>query len=193
MIWLIVAAVLFGLFWLPIGIRAVYREENSGVWLLIGPFKFLLYPEKKEKEQSKNVSDRKNPKDKKQGGSYNNFFSIARIVLEFLSQFRRKLRVKNLELKLTLAGDDPADLAINYGRAWAAVGALTPQLERLLTIKKRDIQVLCDFVGNKTHVFAKIDATIDLGSFLYLLMRHGSKTFKQLFSSENLQKGGAQL
>ncbi len=193
MIWLIVAAVLFGLFWLPIGIRAVYREKAPGVWLLVGPFRFTLYPQKKQKPQAKTASHQKNPEGKERGGSYTDFLSVARGVLEFLSHFRRNLRIKNLEMKLTLAGDDPADLAVNYGRAWGAVGTLIPQLEQWFAIQKRDVAVLCDFAGDKTRIYARIDATIALGRFLFLLSKHGVKTFKQIFSSEKLRKGGAQL
>ena len=193
MIWLIVAAVLFGLTWLPVGVRAIYRENAPGVWLTVGPLKFTLYPEKSKKTKEEKASETKSQKKKEQGGSYGNFLPIFRAVVEFLSHFRKKLRVKRLEMKLTLAGDDPADLAVNYGRAWGAVGALLPQLERFLTIKNRDVAVLCDFEGDKTRIYARIDATIALGNFLYLLSRHGLKIFKDLIHSKNLQKGGAQL
>ncbi len=189
MILLIVAAVLFGLAWLPIGIRAVYREKTPGVWLLVGPLKFTLYPKKTKKQQPQSASaEETEPEKKERGGSYTNFQSVLREVLEFLSHFRRKLRVRDLELKLTLAGDDPADLAINYGRAWAAVGSLMPQLERLFVIKKRDVEVLCDFAGDETRIYARIDATITLGRSLHLLSRHGMKILRHLFSTKNYEK-----
>lgn len=60
---------------------------------------------------------------------------MVKVALNFLGDFRRKLRVNRLELKLILAGGDPCDLAVNYGRAWTAVGNLMPQLERLFVIK----------------------------------------------------------
>lgn len=194
MMLLIVAAVLFGLAWLPIGIRAVYREKTPGVWLLVGPFKFTLYPQKTKKEQPESASSEKEtPEKKERGGSYTDFQKTAREVLEFLGHFRRKLRVKNLELKLTLAGDDPADLAIHYGGAWAALGNLMPQLERLFVIKKRDVEVLCDFTADETRIYGRIDATITLGRSLHLLFRHGIKILRHLFNVKKLRKGGAQL
>lgn len=194
MILLIVAAVLFGLIWLPIGIRAIYREKSPGVWLLVGPFKFTLYPKKTKKEQPERASSGKEDSEKKErGGSYADFQTVSREVLEFLGHFRRKLRVKNLELKLTLAEDDPADLAIHYGGAWAALGNLMPQLERLFVIKKRDVEVLCDFTADKTRIYARIDATITLGRSLHLLTRHGIKVLRHLFNLKKLRKGGAQL
>lgn len=191
---LIVAAVLFGLLWLPIGIRAVYREKTPGVWLLIGPLKFVLYPKRTKQEQPKSTSSaNEKTEEKERGGSYKNFQLVSREVLEFLGHFRRKLRVRNLELKLTLAGDDPADLAINYGRAWAALGSLIPQIERLFVIKKRNVEVLCDFAGDETRIYGRIDATITLGRCLHLLSRHGINILRNLFNTTKLRKGGAQL
>ena len=69
------------------------------------------------------------------------FLPLVKVVLQFLDGFRRKLRVNVLELKVVLAADDPCDLAVNYGRAWAAVGNLMPSLERVFVIQKRNIEV----------------------------------------------------
>lgn len=54
------------------------------------------------------------------------------IVLDTLGDLRRKLRVNELTLYVRIGGsDDPAKAAMGYGRAWAAIGAITPSLERL--------------------------------------------------------------
>lgn len=190
MVWLIVLAVLCGLAFFPLGFSAEYRQSDPGVWLLIGPFKFRVYPgkEKPEKKESKTQKSL-SPK----GGSYRNFAPVVRAIFDFLGQFRRKIRVRNLQLKLTLAGEDPCDLAVNYGRAWAALGGLIPQLERLFVIKKRDLSVDCDFAGDKTRIYAKVHATITLGRTLHLISRHGIKVMKELLELKKLQKGGAQV
>lgn len=104
------------------------------------------------------------------GGSWTDFLPLVKVVLQFLNGFRRKLRVNRLELKLIMAADDPCDLAINYGKAWAAVGNLMPQLERVFTIKKRDVEVECDFTASKTLVLARLDLTITLGRLLGLVL-----------------------
>ena len=79
--------------------------------------------------------------EKKKGGKVTDFLPLVKVALDFLGDFRRKLRIKHLELQLCMAGDDPCDLALNYGKAWAAVGNLIPQLERFFVIKKRDFSV----------------------------------------------------
>ena len=94
----------------------------------------------------------------------------------------RKLRVNNLTFLLIMAGDDPADLAVYYGRAWAAVGSLMPQLDRAFVIKKRDVQVECDFVGCEPRVVFAMDLTVTLGRLLGLAIRYGIRIVKQFLA-----------
>ena len=189
--WLIGLAAVGALMFLPLGFSAIYREADSGVWVLIGPVRFRVFPGNKKGKDKKQKHPTKNENGKK-GGSYQDFQLVFRTIVEFLSEFRRKIRVKRLELKVILAGDDPSDLAVNYGRACAALGSLTPQLERLFVIKKRDLEVECDFNAEKTCIYARIDATISLVRTLHLLSRHGMKILKHLLELKKIRKGGAQ-
>lgn len=192
MVWLILLAVLCALPFVPIGIYAVYRENDPGVWLLVGPLRFRLYPKKESKDSTKSKSKSKN-KLPDRGGSHREFASVFRAILDFLGQLRKKVRVRDLELKITLAGDDPCNLALNYGRAWAAVGTLSPLLDQMLVIKRRDIAVDCDFEGDKTRVYGKVIATITLGRAIHLIFKHGKKLIKELLELKKLEKGGAQV
>jgi hypothetical protein len=199
--WLIALAVLCGLAVLPIGFRAVYRESQSGVWLLIGPFKLRVYPGKPKKKEPKAPSPKPKAKkagatgipDSKKGGNYKDFLPVIRMIIAFLEHFRRKLRVNDLELKLVLAGGDPCDLAVNYGKAWAALGNLMPQLERLVVIKKRNLEVECDFASDATVIYAKADVTITVARTLYLLSWHGVRILYHLLKLRKSRKGGAKL
>ena len=90
-----------------------------------------------------------------------------------------------------MAGGDPADLAVNYGKTWAAVGGLMPQLERIFVIKKRNIAVQCDFTAEKTLIYARLDVTITLGRLLALVVRYGIRALRQFIDIKNKRKGGA--
>ena len=125
------------------------------------------------------------------GGSILDFWPLVQIALDFLGDFRRKLRLDNLEVKLIMAGGDPASLAINYGRAWAAVGNLMPHLDRLFVIKKRDIEVECDFTGTETLIIAHLDLTITLGRILSLVTVYAIRAIKELLNIKKKRKGGA--
>ena len=105
------------------------------------------------------------------------------MAFDFLGDFRRKLRLNNLELKLIMAGGDPANLAINYGRANAALGNLWPQLERCFVIKKRNVEIECDFESSETLIQTRADITITLGWLLAIVVFY-FKTLLSLFQRE---------
>ena len=195
--WLIAAAVVVGLAVLPLGISAKYDTAGAWLRLIAGPVRVTLFPgTKKEKKlpQKKNDKPQANRSetetDEKKGGSVTDFIPLAKVAWDLLCDFRRKLRVKRLEMKLILAGSDPCDLAINYGRACAALGGLEPQLDRFFVIQKKDIQVECDFVEEKTKVYARVDLTITFGKLLALFVRYGWRALCAFIKINNQRKGG---
>lgn len=198
--WLIALGILLILGCLPLGISGIYEASGPIARLLIGPVKLTVYPRKKKKKKASPaqqespaaaVQTEQPAPEKKEGGKLTDFLPLVRVATDFLGDFRRKLRVKRFELLLCMAGGDPCDLAINYGRAWAAVGNLMPQLERLFVIKKRDVQVCCDFTQTSTTVYVRADITITLGRLLGLLLRYGWRALKEFLKITNKRKGGA--
>ncbi len=192
----IIALILVLLAILPIGINAVYSEDGAAVRLIAGPLRFLVFPKprKTAKAQKKEAGNaKKTPAKKKDGGSVKDFFPLVHRVLNFLGDLRTKLRVDRLELKLILGGDDPCDLALNYGRAWAAFGNLMPHLERVFVIKKRDVEVECDFQSAAIRVYARVDLTITVARILSLGLRHGFHIIREYLAIMNKRKGGAKL
>lgn len=145
-------------------------------------------PQKKVEPASKQKETE--PK-KPAGGPVTDFLPLVGTVFDFLGNFRRKLRVNRLELKLILAADDPCDLAVNYGRAWAAVGNLWPRLERWLVIKKRDVEVECDFTATETLVIARLDLTITLGRILACVFTFAFHALVEFLKIMKKRKGGA--
>ena len=196
--WVITLGVLVLLGCLPLGISGIYESSGPVANWLIGPIKIALYPGKnkektKSKQKSEELSEEQSSatRSEKKGGSFTDFLPLVRIATDFLGDLRRKLRVKQLEMHLCMAGEDPCELGINYGRAWAAVGNLMPQLERFLVIKKRDVQVSCDFTQPKTTIYFRADITITLGRLLGLLLRYGWRACKEYLKIKDKRKGGA--
>ena len=146
--------------------------------------------EAKEKTASEKVTK---PLIEEKGGSITDFLPLVKVLGQFLNGFRKKLRVNVLDLKLTMAADDPCDLAINYGKAWAAMGNLLPQLERIFKIKKRNLEIACDFTASQTLILARLDLTITLGRILSLLAVTGFRALKVFLNIKKKRKGGAQL
>ncbi len=214
--WLITFGVLFLIAITPVGVRFRYNSEGTLLAVILGPFRLTILPAKKKKPKKEKKSKEpkkkeekptskpepgpvtdpppapKPPKQKKEkGGSLLDFLPLVKVALDFLGGFRRGLRINHLELKLIMAGDDPCDLATNYGNAWAALGNLLPQLERAFVIKKRDIEIECDFFADQTLVIAGLDLTITIGRILSLLVVTAYRGIREFLKIKKKRKGGA--
>jgi len=203
--WLITLGILVLLAVLPLGIHIRYDEDGTLGKLIAGPLKILLFPrpkkekkdtkpqkkEPKKKKKKKTGDGTGTPAEKKKGGPITDFLPLVNVALGLLNGFRRKLRVNCLEVKVVMGGGDPCDLAVNYGKAWAALGNFQPLLERVLVIQKRDIQLECDFVASSTLVTARVDITITLGRLLALVAVYGFRAVVEFLKIMKKRKGGA--
>lgn len=197
--WLIALGVLTLIAILPIGVSAIYDAEGPQVYAIVGVLRILLFPAQK-REKNLKTGQKKQAKTKptdpkkapsKKGGSISDFFPLVDTVLDFVAVFGRKLRITQLQMKLILAGDDPSDLARNYGKAWAVLGRLFPILENIFVIKKRDLEVECDFLADKTTITARADLSITVGRMLSFALFCGIPVLRELLKIMNKRKGGA--
>lgn len=211
--WLIALAVIVLLAILPLGASVLYDEDGPRVRILAGPLKIQVFPLKKKKKQDKPrkaksqkqkkpkkaaaetaPAEKPNPAPKpKSGGSWTDFLPLVRIALDLLNDLRRKLRVDHLKLHLTMAADDPCDLAVNYGRMNASLAGLIAQLERFLVIKKRDVHIDCDFTASQTLILARLDLTITLGRILSIAVIYGLRALTTFLKIKKQREGGADL
>ncbi len=200
MIWLVIIAAVVMLGVLPVGIRAQYDDRGAYLSLSIGPLSTTIYPRPKtEKTRKQKGSKKKSGKSGDSRSSYNDrtkgslsdFLSVAEFVLEVLSDFRRKLRVNDLQLKLIVAGDDPYEVSVNYGRAWAIIGCLMPQFERFFVIKNRNVDVVCDYLAHTTQARARIHITITVARLLSVVIYHGIRGLLKYYKIIKNIKGGA--
>ncbi|MBQ8834952.1 MAG: DUF2953 domain-containing protein [Oscillospiraceae bacterium] len=212
--WLIALGVVTLLAVLPLGASVRYDAAGLVAKIILGPLKITVFPlpKKEKKEKKKKPEPAQKPEEPKKpapkapqnpppppeekpkedkGGKLTDFLPLIKVALDLLNSLRRKLRVDVLEAKLILAGGDPCDLAVNYGRAWAAVGNLMPQLERFLVIKKRNVEVECDFTASETLITARLDITITLGRLLALVTVFGIRAVKEFLKIKKQRKGGA--
>ena len=203
--WLVALLILFLLAILPLGASVLYDEDGPRVRVVAGSVKIQVFPmkkkakkEKPKKEAKKKPAKAEKPAKKpapkpKSGGSWTDFLPLVQVALDLLNDFRRKLRVNELKLHLTMAGDDPCDLAINYGRMNASLAALLTQLERFLVIQKRDVHIDCDFAASETVILARLDLTITLGRILSIAAVYGVKGLKTFLNIKKQREGGADL
>ena len=201
--WLIAFVILFLLAILPLGATVRYNSKGVLVRIIAGPIRFTVFPrKKKDRKPKEKVKKEKKPKQskekqepaeqkKEQGGSLLDFIPLVKVAVDLLNGFRRKLRVNRLELKLILAADDPCDLGINYGRTYSLVGNLLPWLEQVFVIRKKDVEVECDFTAEETLVIARLDLTITLGRIIALVVVYGLRALREYLKIMKSRKGGA--
>ena len=211
--WWITLGILTFLAVLPLGVRVCYDAGGPLVKVVVGPVKCTVYPrprkaqkpqketpkepERVRKQEEENLPEppqppraEKAPK-KKTGGSLTDFLPFVKLAFDFLGDFRRKLRMKELYLRLILASSDPCDLAVNYGKTWTAVGNFLPALERWFVIKNKDVEVECDFAASETKVIARLEITMTLGRLLSLAAVYAIRGLKEWIEFRKLRKGGA--
>lgn len=201
--WLIALGILVLIAILPVGASVEYDSDGFRAAVIAGFFHIPVFPVKKKEKKAKKVKKKKPAKPKetkkveksepkqKKGGSLLDFLPVLDRVLDFLSAFQRKLRIKQLEMVLILGGGDPCDLAINYGRGWAALGNIEPLLDQVFVIKKRKLEVECDFLAETTTVIARMDISITIGRIIALLVVWGLPIVWEFLKIINKRKGGA--
>lgn len=200
MIVLLVLAVLFAIGLIPVGVDAGYGADGYFVKLKIWLLRATLLPQrekqkkpKKQKEEKKREeAPAKEGEEKKKfslPGGIDGIFAIVNFACDVLGDLRRKLRVEKLYLHITFGGsDDAAKAAINYGRAWAVIGALDPMLNRIFVIRERDVQPELRYDQQGMRAEARLILTITIGRALSLALRAGVGAIKLM---KELKKGGA--
>lgn len=191
---LVIFAVLVLIGCIPVGVDARYSADGVFLMAKLGPFLLQLLPQKPKKKPKKRKPQQKQPKktpakaepqEKKPNpllsGGVDGLMQLLDLAFDTLGDLRRKLRVNELTLYVLIGGaDDPAKAAMGYGRAWAAIGAITPSLERLFVIKKRDIRPALDYTISNTQIDAHLVTTITIGRSLALALRAGIRFLKIL-------------
>ena len=198
MVWLIIFVCLLLIGLIPLGIGVQYDDGSAKVWVTVGLFRFFLYPRKNPEGKQKHADNAKkddgfesHAQAKKKMGNMEDYFSLVQLFLDFLTDFRTRLKINDLQFKVILAGDDPCELSINYGRAWAALSNLMPHLERCFLIKKRDLEILCDYTADNTLVTAYLNMTVMVGQLVSMVVYHGTKFLRKYFKIKNKSKDGA--
>jgi len=187
MVWIAIVILLVLLAIMPIKLMIGYAMQGVSLKLGIGFLTFSILPrrrQEKKKAKSEAKSDKpmatdgkKTEKSSKTG--FKEYLPLLRIVLDLLTRLRSKLVMKRLDLSLILAGDDPCDLAVLYGRTQGVVAVLLSQIENAFHIQKRNVRIACDFTANKTLVECFADISISFGKLLYLAVKYGLMILKE--------------
>lgn len=185
-----ILGVLLLLLCLPAGVHLRYSAAGMALKLVYGPIRLRLLPAKGKKKKKKEKKPKEKPAPNepepvknateapKKGGNLKDLMEYVPIGLDLLNAIRRRLLMRKLVLLVNLAGNDPCDLALLYGKANAGVAGALPLLERCFRIRHRDVQVFCDFTADSTEVYAELEIVACPARLLAVLLRYGWKLLR---------------
>ena len=198
-----VLALLAVILLIPVQIRAAYDQGDISALVRFGPVKITLYPrpektgDKKEKKPKKEKKQRKNKKTasaadgesateekKKKKLNINReqiFYSLEKlppILGNALKRTGKRIRITPLKVHLLVAGDDPADTALLYGKLEAALAGGLPVLHKLVRIREQDIQLFLDFQEEQMDCIADVGLTIRPWDVLVIGLCAGASALK---------------
>lgn len=208
---LIILGVLLLIGLIPVGVVFRYRE-TAQLRLVIAFFHKQLLPKKpktrkqleKEKAKKEAKAAKKAEKKKKKEASgliakppeppkpkkplrdrILDLLPWAKLGVRFVREFfGHRLCIRRLMIRAALAGDDPAKLAAQNGKAWEAIGIVVPVLEQAFRIKQKKIAVYPDFTASKTDLEAEVAIRLRVGGVVWMLLRYACKALGVLIRSK---------
>lgn len=178
-----------------------HGPQGSAARLMIGPVAIQLYPPKEEKKpppQESQEEKQTQPPKQKMGPDLaplttQEGIDLIRETLALLLQaakaLHRRLRMDELILQITVpGGDDPAQGAMDYGRANALLGSLWQPVNAALHVQEGRAGVRVDFESTAWAVYARGSLSLTLGQLLWLGLGYGIKSLKKFMQFRRLMK-----
>lgn len=153
---------------IPLTVRVSYENGVFSAWLRYASKKITLYPrpeeeEKPREEDTPKPTEEKSSKKKEKAKIKPNWEQISyslevlpRVMLRALRRTGRRITITPLKLHLLVAGEDPADVAMLYGRLHGVLAATLPPLHEAVRIKDQDIRLFPDFCGERMDCIADV-------------------------------------
>lgn len=201
---LCVLIVLFLIGQIRVGCKVVYDHEGIQAWVRAASFYIRVFPLKKtEEEKPKKEKKPKKPKEKKEkppaavseklGGALGYVQSLLPVLLDAVKYFTHKLQVDELHMKLVAGGPDPADAAMLYGRASAALGALWYPLTHAFDVKDGYAKVDLDFEAQQMTLCATASLSLKSGQILWFAIYFGIRALSAFLRERKRQKNDEKL
>lgn len=163
---------IIAIFLLPVSVFAEYKDDFLVKVKLAGITLFTT-DKQEEKPQTQEALQEK-PKEKKEGffkelekkmgftGAVREVFGFARDCLLHIKKLLRHIYFKKVCLNITVASEDAAQTAIEYGAVCSAVYPTLALLDSYGNIKFKQINVESDFNGKKCDFEFSATATVKI-------------------------------
>lgn len=198
---LIALAVLVLLGQVRIGGLAEYGAGGFLAWARLGKLRVQVFPlKRKDKPDKKQEKKAKPPGEKpekpgepvplteKAGGALDYARTLLPVALDAAGSLYGKIRMDLLELELTVGAANPADAAMRYGQASAALGALWEPLTRAFHVKDGHARVRVDLDAGGMRVYGRASLSLKLGQVLWLGLYFGCRALRGLLAVRRRRK-----
>ena len=196
--------VLFLIGQIRVGCKAAYDHAGIQVWVRLGKLYFRVFPLKKKAEEKPNKEKKPGkPKKKKEkppttvkekiGGALGYIQSLLPVLLDAVKYFTRKLQIDKLHMTLIAGSPDPADAAMVYGNASAALGALWYPLVNAFDIKDGYAKVDLDFEAQQMTLCATAALSIKIGQIIWFAVYFGIRALVAFLRERKRQNNDKKL
>lgn len=165
---------------IPAKVRFTYDRGDLELLLCFGPVKLKLFPRPEKPEEAPDENRKKKPKKPKKEKEQNEqqekgekdkpkitreqilyaLETLPPILLRALKRTGRRIRIQPFKVYLLVAGPDPADTALLYGKLEGALGALLPALDQTVKTREEDIRLFLDFTEPGMDCIADVGAAL---------------------------------
>lgn len=161
---------------MPLYVRVKYEGGEFCAFIRYAGKSITLYPGKKSDEErkddkpklskSKDQTDGLKEKNKKPKEKINweqicySLDVLPRVLVKALLRTARRICITPLKLHILVAGSDPADTAVLYGKLQGVLASVMPGLHRAVRIEEQDIQLFPDFIQERMDYIADVGIRI---------------------------------
>jgi hypothetical protein len=186
---LIVLAFFLLLGLLPIGADGGYCENAAFLSVRIGPLPYRILPQKERRETERQKAARLRKEEKRKvkklakaqkkaqkerkAPDVNTILALAKMGLQALQRFRKRLSVDYIRFLWTAAAGNPYDAAMQFGAVSAALGALTPLAASVLRVRQSEVDVSLRFDTEKPILDARLTLSLRVWEILWIGLAFG--------------------
>ncbi len=116
------------------------------------------------------------------------FKELVKIVMGMVGGVIFGIRIEKLHLNACVACDDAAQTAQQYGQFCAAIYPSVETLGRLIHIKDREVNITCDFLGQKSVIDCSVIVCLRVGTVFHQLFRMIGRLIKLLLTQGKYRK-----
>ena len=196
--------VLFLIGQIRVGCKAAYDHEGIQAWVRIGKIYVRVFPlKKKDKQKPEKKKKPKKAKKKKEkppatvgekiGGALGYAQSLLPVLLDAVKYFTRKLQIDKLHMTLIAGSSDPADAAMVYGNASAALGALWYPLTNAFDVKDGYAKVDLDFEAQHMTLCATAALSLKIGQIIWFALYFGIRALVAFLRERKRQNNDKKL